>query len=72
MFSELLSYELMFASLKGACNKMKENKLLSYISMLTPEQIEKLVNQLPQLTSLLQAQDQPCHQERTSQNQQAS
>lgn len=71
MFSELLYCERMFASLKGACIKMKENKLLSYISMLTPEQIEKLVNQLPQLIALLSEQVPPCHPEQTSQTQQA-
>ena len=57
--------------LKGACLTMKENKLLSYIAMLTPEQIEKLVNQLPRLTSLLSEQAPLCHQEPSSQNQQA-
>lgn len=49
--------------------KMKENKLLSYISMLTPEQIEKLVNQLPRLTALLSEQAPPCPREQTLQNQ---
>ena len=34
-------------------------KLLSYIDTLTPEQIEKLVNHLPKLTSLLEEQAQP-------------
>lgn len=51
---------------------MKENKLLSYISMLTPEQIEKLVNQLPRLTALLSEQAPPYPPEQTSQSQQAS
>ena len=44
---------------------MKENKLLSYISTLTPEQIEKLVNHLPQLISSLSEQDQFCPQEQS-------
>ena len=35
--------------LKGACTTMKENKLLSYISMLTPEQIDKIIDRLPRL-----------------------
>jgi hypothetical protein len=51
---------------------MKENKLLSYISTLTPEQIEKLVNHLQLLYASISEQDQPCRQEQTSQNQQAS
>ena len=38
---------------------MKENKLLTYISTLTPEQIDKLVNHLPQLISLLSEEGQP-------------
>lgn len=41
---------------------MEENKLLDYIAMLTDEQIEKLVNQLPLLTSLLSEQAQPLEQ----------
>ena len=44
---------------------MKENKLLTYISTLTPEQIDKLVNRLPQLISLLSEQGQPCLQEQS-------
>ena len=72
MFSELSFCELTFARLKGACLIMKENKLLSYIAMLTPEQIQKLVNQLPLLTSLLSEQAPPCPREQTSQSQQAS
>jgi hypothetical protein len=48
---------------------MKENKLLSYISTLTPEQIEKLVSHLPQLYASASKQDQPCPQEQFSQSQ---
>ena len=48
---------------------MQENKLLSYISMLTPEQIDKLVNQIQLLTSLLSEQAPPFLQEQISQNQ---
>ena len=44
---------------------MKENKLLAYISTLTPEQIDKLVNHLPQLISLLSEEGQPCLQEQS-------
>ena len=32
---------------------MKENALLNYIGTLTPEQIEKLCNHLPQLKELV-------------------
>lgn len=32
---------------------MKENKLLTYISTLTPEQIDKIVNYIPQMISVL-------------------
>lgn len=49
LFSELLFCEHKFARLKGACTTMKENKLLSYISMLTPEQIDKIIDRLPRL-----------------------
>ena len=48
---------------------MKENKLLTYISTLTPEQIDKLVNCLPQLISLLSEEGQPYLQEQSLQNQ---
>ena len=66
-------YERRFAYLKGACCTMNENnKLLSYIYTLTPEQIEKLVNQLPRLISLLQAKDQPCQPEQILKTPQAS
>ena len=32
---------------------MKESKLLAYISSLTPEEINKLVSQLPQMISVI-------------------
>lgn len=69
MFSERFIANIDSHRLKGACIKMKENQLLTYISSLTPEQIEKLVNQLPRLTSLLSEQAPLCHQEQSSQNQ---
>ena len=71
MFSESFLANKGSHRLKGACIKMKENQLLTYISSLTPEQIEKLVNQLPRLTSLLSEQAPLCPPGQTSQNQQA-
>ena len=67
MFSELLFANNCSFRLKGACINMKENKLLTYISMLTPEQIEKIVNHLPQLYASISEQVPPCHQEQISQ-----
>ena len=32
---------------------MKENKLLAYIETLSPEQIDKIVNYIPQMISVL-------------------
>ena len=71
MFSELLLANKSSRRLKGACFTMKENKLLSYISTLTPSQIEKLVNQLPQLYASISEQAPPYPREQISQNQQA-
>lgn len=68
MFSDIERTEVRCA-FERSLFTMKENKLLTYISMLTPEQIEKLVNQLPRLISSLSEQAQPCRQEQTSQNQ---
>lgn len=42
---------------------MMENKLLTYIESLTPEQIEKLITQLPRLTALLEETSQLCPRE---------
>jgi ferredoxin len=39
---------------------MKENKLITYIMSLTPEQVDKLVSSLPLLISLLLAEGQSC------------
>ena len=49
--------------------QLKENKLLSYISTLTPEQIEKLVIHLPLLYASISEQALPCPQGQSSQNQ---
>ena len=48
---------------------MKENKLLTYISTLTPEQIDKLVNRLPQLYASISKQAPPYLQEQSLQTQ---
>ena len=55
--------------LKGACTTMKENKLLSYISMLTPEQINKVIDRLPQLYEEVSKQAPVCSPGQTSQSQ---
>ncbi len=41
---------------------MKNQKLLDYVSTLTPEQVEKLITHLPQLISLLEESNQPYRQ----------
>ena len=41
----------------------KEEKLLAYILSLTPEQANKIVNHLPQLSALLSEANQPYQQE---------
>ena len=43
----------------------QENKLISYILSLTPEQVDKLVESIPILTSLLAVDIQPCPQEQS-------
>lgn len=48
---------------QGVVLIMKSQKLLDYVSSLTPEQVEKLIAHLPQLISLLEEQGQLCLQE---------
>lgn len=48
--------------IKGVVLIMKNQKLLDYVSTLTPEQVEKLINHLPQLISLLEEPCQPYRQ----------
>ena len=43
----------------------QENKLISYILSLTAEQVDKLVESIPVLTSLLSVDIQPCPQEQS-------
>ncbi len=51
-------------------HKMNANeKLVDYILSLTEEQVDKLINRLPQLTSLLEEASPLCSQEQTEQNQ---
>ena len=45
------------------------DKLVSYILELTPEQVDKVVSQLPRLTELLSGSSQPCLQEQSLQKQ---
>ena len=47
----------------------KIDQLISYILTLTPEQVDKVVSQIPRLTELLAESSQPCLQEQSSQNQ---
>ena len=46
-----------------------KNELLNFIENLTPEQVDKLVTQIPRLTSLLSGSSQLCHPAQTLQNQ---
>ena len=55
------------APVKGESRMSAKNELLSYISTLTPEQVDKIVSQLPRLTSLLEESSQPCPLEQTEQ-----
>ena len=58
--------------LKGEHTMSAVDKLISYVSSLSPEQIEKIVNQIPRLTSLLSEQAPPCPPGQFLQNQQVS
>lgn len=44
---------------------MKKQEIFDYLDTLTPEQKDKLIIHLPQLISLLEEPNQPCHQEQT-------
>ena len=57
----------MFAPAKGEIRMSDTDKLINYILTLTPEQVEKVVNQIPRLTELLSESSQPCLQERSEQ-----
>ena len=43
--------------MKGELRMTAKEELLAYISNLTPEQVEKVINQLPQLISAIEAQE---------------
>jgi hypothetical protein len=53
---------------KGVCRMSAKQELMSYVSTLTTEQIEKLVNHLPELFALLEEPLRPCPLEQTTQN----
>ena len=55
--------------LKGVPTMSAIDKLVTYVSNLTPEQVEKLFNYLPKLTSLLEEPSPPSLREQTSQTQ---
>lgn len=52
---------------KGVNKMSAKEELLSLVSNLTPSQVGKLINRLPELISLLGESYQPCHQEQTEQ-----
>ena len=45
-----------------------KEELEGFVSALTPEQIDKILNQIPRLTSLLEESSPLCHREQTLQN----
>lgn len=53
------------APAKGEIRMSDTEKLMNYILSLTPEQVDKVVSQLPRLTELLEESLQPCPQELT-------
>lgn len=61
--------ELMFPlGKKGASTMNAKAELISFISTLSEEQIDKIIDQLPQLTSLLGEASPPYPREQTLQN----
>ena len=54
---------------KGEMYMTAKEELLHYITTLTPEQVKKVVSQLPRLTLLLEEPLPPCPREQTLQNQ---
>ena len=54
---------------KEKCRMSAKEELLSYITSLTPEQVDKAVSQLPRLISILEESYQPCLREQFLQNQ---
>ena len=65
----LKSERLFPAPEKGECRMSAKDELLSYISTLTPEQVDKILSQLPRLTSLLEESSPLCPLGQTEQNQ---
>lgn len=46
--------------------KMKSNKLVEYISSLTEEEIERIIEELPRLTAMLEESALPYHPEQSA------
>ncbi len=66
------NWEHQFPNPHGRKIKMSAvDELIKYILELTPEQVDKVVNQLPRLTELLSKSSQPCPQEQFSQTRSA-
>ena len=53
---------------KGDAKMSAVDTLVKYILTLTPEQVDKVVSQLPRLTGLLSESSQPCLQEPSKQS----
>lgn len=60
--------ERVFPNRKELTTMSALDQLITYVSNLNPEQINKLVNHIPLLTSLLEEQAPPYLPEQTSQN----
>ena len=58
-----------FAQAKGEARMTAVDQLIKYILTLTPEQVDKVVNQIPRLIELLSESSQPCPPEQSAQNQ---
>ena len=46
--------------------EMKENKLVEFISLLTEEEIERIIEELPRLTAMLEESALPYHPEQSA------
>ena len=67
-FQNITEERVFLPRMKGECKMTPKEELLSYISNLTPEQVDKIINQLPQLISAIGAQEPPGHLELSLQN----
>lgn len=67
---QLEEHQFLRFRMKGwICTMSAVDQLLKYIISLAPKQVDKVVTQLPRLTSLLGEQEKPSPQEQSSQNQ---